>query len=302
MTTVGSFPATGGSPEESIRDYCRLQLELGFDVIADGEPRHDMISYLIHDIPGLGEYAGRPAVVGRIASPIDPGSCLKTRDLKHVLSALREASANRPVKIAITGPVTLGLTCAMTSSGPYSGPNDGRLYEDLGLALGSLAAHIQSMGAIVQIDEPGLSGGFMEPRRATGYVQVMASDLKPDRTILHVCGHLSPQLHRELLRLDGVETFSHAFAGNPENVRALDREALVSGQRKLGVGCARVNVLGPQEADSPDRILAALGAVRRAIGDDLLAYVHPDCGLRSTDRQSAEAVLRNLSTALHLSR
>lgn len=257
-----------------------------------------MISYLAHDIPGLGESAGKPAIVGRITPPVDPGRCLKSRDLEQVLGVLREARATKPAKIAITGPVTLGFSCALVSEGPYSGPNDSRLYEDLALALGSLASYLQSMGAIVQVDEPGLSGGFMDPKRAATYLRLTTSDLQPERTILHVCGHVSPQLHHELLGLEGVATFSHAFAGNPENIRALDRGKLVRTQKKLGVGCARVGIAKPEEADSPERIIGVLEAVRQEMGEDLLAYVHPDCGLRSTGLESARAILRNLSVAL----
>ena len=298
MTAVGSFPAEGSSPEESIRNYCSLQLELGFDVVTDGEPRHDMISYLAHDIPGLGELAGKPAVVGRVAPPVDLGRCLKSRDLEQVLRVLRETRATASAKIAITGPVTLGFSCALVNRGPYSGPNDSQLYEDLGLALGSLASHLQSMGAIVQIDEPGLSGGFMDPGRAATCLRLVTSDLHPEMAILHVCGRLSPQLHHELLRLEGVGTLSHAFAGNPENIRALDRGELVRAHKKLGVGCARVDIAKPEEADDPEKILGVLEAVRQEVGDDLLAYVHPDCGLRSTGLESARAILRNLSVAL----
>jgi len=300
VTTVGSFPPLGSTPEESINRYADLQLELGFDLITDGEPRHDMISYLTFDIPGLGTAKGKPAVIGRIGVPRETEECLKARDLGLLLNHLRDAGTAKKAKIAITGPATLGFTCSLGGSGPYLGPTDPALYRDLAVALSSIAAHIQSKGAVVQIDEPGLSAGFIDPRRGADYLRTMTSDLEPSATIVHICGRISPVLHSELLRLENVGTFSHAFASDLDNLKVIDRHGLANSSKKLGAGCARVDVTNPEDVDPPCRIMFVLEKIKGAVGEELVGYAHPDCGLRKTGPDSAAAILHNLSEATKL--
>jgi methionine synthase II (cobalamin-independent) len=50
--------------------------------------------------------------------------------------------------------------------------------------------------------------------------------------------------------------------------------------------------------DSPQEITTLLENIRSRIGEDLIRYVHPDCGLRSTNTDAAIALLRNLSRAM----
>lgn len=298
ITAVGSFPLGSGTPEESLRYYVELQLKLGFGLITDGEPRHDMISYLVGDIPGLGFVRGKAAVVGRIAEPRNLRECLKVKDLNLVRNLLSERASNKPVKIAVTGPVTLGFTCALGGSGPYSGPVDPSLYDDLAFSLGSLASYLQSSGAVVQIDEPGLSGGFINPTKGVNYLRRMTSGLDPNRTVVHVCGRISRRLNEELLKLGDVDVLSHAFASSPENLDVLDRERFLEAGKSLGAGIARVGIAEPEKADSPEEIAALLRSVQRRIGEEVVRYVHPDCGLRSTNTDAATTLLTNLSRAV----
>jgi len=299
-TTVGSFPTEpGSSPERSIGTYVDLQLRLNFDLIADGEPRGDMIAYFLQDIPGLGLLKGKAAVVGRISEPKDVIECLKVKDLSLLTQHLQMVGLPRPVKIAVTGPVTLGFTCALGGSGPYTGPADMDLYLDLAESIGKIASHLQSQGAIVQVDEPGLSGGFLDPKKGAECLRRLSAELEPERTIVHACGRISPHLHEQLLGLENVGIVSHAFAGNFENVAIIDRAKLAKAGKKLAAGCARVNITQAGQLDSPPRIRSTLTRIQEKVGQDLVAYFHPDCGLRSTRPDLAEAVLRNLSGAAY---
>jgi methionine synthase II (cobalamin-independent) len=298
ITAIGSFPPEGRTPEESLSYYVRLQLELGFDLITDGEARHDMISYLVGDIPGLGFTGNKPAVVGRITEPRNLRECLKVRDLTLVRDLLGEMCSDKPIKIAVTGPVTLGFTCALVGSGPYSGPVDPTLYDDLALSLGSLASFLQSSGAVVQIDEPGLSGGFMDPTKGVNHLRRMTSHLDPNRTVVHVCGRVSRRLNEELLKMEGIGVLSHAFASSPGNLDILDRKRFLEAGKGLGAGIARAGIAKPETVDSPQEITTLLENIRSRIGEDLIRYVHPDCGLRSTNTDAAIALLRNLSRAM----
>jgi len=298
LTGVGSFPRIGETPEESIRRFADLQLELGFDLITDGEPRNDMIAYFLADIPGLGVSRGKPAILDKVREPGRPADSLKAQDLGLLTDHLKSVRAGKPMKIAVTGPVTLGFTCALGSSGPYGGLADPNLYLDLSSSLGSLAKYLQSKGAFVQIDEPGLSGGFIDPVMGAKYLRVMTSELDPDRTILHACGKISSLLHDQLLGIENVGTLSHAFASSPENLRVLNPSKLAEEGKRLAVGCARVDIDTPDQADSPAQINSVLSRVESSAGENLVACAHPDCGLRGTGVDSALAVLRNLSQAI----
>jgi len=299
ITAIGSFPPAERTVEEALRYYVEIQLKLGYDLITDGEPRHDMISYLASDIPGLGLIGSKPAVVGRIAEPKNPDESLKARDSAFVRDLLDKKGSDKSIKIAVTGPVTLGFTCALTASGPYRGPNDPSLYDDLALALGSLASFLQSNGAIVQVDEPGLSGGFMDPTKGVGHLRQMTSQLDPSKTVVHVCGRISHRLNDELLKLENVGTMSHAFASSPENLEMLDRRRFLEAEKCLGAGIVRVGIARPEATDSSQEIADLFESVRNRIGEDLIRYVHPDCGLRSTDTGAAIALLTNLSHAMN---
>jgi methionine synthase II (cobalamin-independent) len=51
------------------------------------------------------------------------------------------------------------------------------------------------------------------------------------------------------------------------------------------------------EVEKPDAVIARLDAVKDRIGRDLIAYVHPDCGMRSTSEDAVEQILEVLSSS-----
>ncbi|MBS7628731.1 hypothetical protein KEJ23_01970, partial [Candidatus Bathyarchaeota archaeon] len=166
-TVIGSFPPISHDYEESMRRIVDIQLQYGMDIISDGEQRADMITYF-RDIPGLEPGQMGLRVCSKIIPPEDPGETIKVKDFITVRDYLKKIGrADVTVKTAITGPVTLGVACAASGLSYYSGPNDMNLYLDLSRALGSIATQLLRMDSYVQIDEPGLSAGFISPSKAS---------------------------------------------------------------------------------------------------------------------------------------
>ncbi len=298
LTSVGSFPVMEDtSVQRSIELFCDLQRDLRFDVFTDGEPRNDMIGYFLSGIEGLGVLRGRPSITGRVRSPQDIDAFSKIVDLKYLERCIHLRGIEGTAKVALTGPITLGFTCALGNLGPYSSIRDPRLYQDTSSALLPIVQRVQKLGAITQIDEPGLSAGFMEPASSTKYLQVITGELKQPKTIVHVCGRITPNLSRALLSLENVDTLSLAFASQPENVKVITRQQLLSSRKNIAAGCARVDVAEIGDTDKANEIALTIEAVKTSFGQELISYVHPDCGLRRTPLEIAKTILANVSIA-----
>jgi len=297
-TTIGSFPRQPfPTPEESIKAVVDVQVRLGIDIISDGEQRHDIIGYFLGFIPGLGCVGGRPCVLGRIEPPARPSEFVKVRDYLYVVDYLTSIGKRREVKATITGPVTLGFTCAANKAGPYKGVADPSLYRDLAIALETLAHELASNGALVQLDEPGLSPGFVNPAIAIPSIELATSRLDPSRTSIHICGRIRRALYEHLLSAKGIGVLSLAFSSEPENIQVISGIKPADYAKKLGVGCARVNIPPSGKPDSEQEIERTARRVCGLVGPGSVGYVHPDCGLRDTPMGPALKTLENLVAA-----
>jgi len=296
LTSVGSFPKLNESSEASIKLFTDRQIQLGYDIVTDGEPRSDMIGYFVDSIPGLGYSNGKPAIVGNITEMPDVYEFSKIKDYQFQRIYLQRKNIEKEIKVAVTGPITLGFTCAMGGLKKYENVRDFKIYQDLAYALNPVLVKLQNLGAIVQIDEPGLSAGFVS-YDFIKYIDIAAEGLNPDRTVLHVCGKISKNLHKILLGLENVSVFSHAFAGTIENLDVLERNEMKHSDKKLGLGCARVDVKDLYGVNTIDDIVSTINRVESAVGEDLIACIHPDCGLGTTPLEVAEKILENLPLA-----
>lgn len=285
------------SVERSVELFADLQNGLGYDILTDGEPRKDMIRYFVESIPGLGFLRGRSAVVGKISAPPSVDAFVKVKDYLFLKRYLSAKGIEKGVKVAVTGPVTLGFTCALGGLGPYRNIRGAELYHDLAISLIPIAVRLQELGAIIQVDEPGLSAGFLDPTTSVQHINALTSELK-QKVVVHVCGRISERLGESLLKLDNVETLSYAFSSTPENIVILDPEGLRSSGKRIGVGCIRVDVNDPSNMDSVDHVTSVVTRVRSAVGGESISYVHPDCGLRNTPLSVAKKILQNLSSAI----
>jgi 5-methyltetrahydropteroyltriglutamate--homocysteine methyltransferase len=303
---VGSFPSFDSDIETSILHIIDLQLKYGIDVISPGEQRYDMIAYFSEVFPGLKHESNKSFITGRILPPDDLNRFEKFKDFELVKNYLDKNRKNGKVKVTITGPITLGFTCAATlnphggiSIEPYRNIIDTNLYADVSNALQPIANEFQKKGAVVQIDEPGFSAGYLNFIKFRKEIiqwinEYLTPDLNPENTVMHCCGRLPKKLLEDVLvQFENIETFSFAFDGKTEqeNIEIISRKVFEDYDKKLGLGCiSGANAI----LSDPNTVKSQIKAVIDKIGLDNIKFIHPDCGLKVISPEKAEMVLKNM--------
>ena len=293
-TTIGSLYRFSDDIHESIDSALAFQKGHGMDLLTDGEQRTDMVSYFAESLEGLGAESGMPLITGKISLRGSPRDFSKVSDLSYI----RSRHPDMPIKIAITGPTTLGMTCGSRKvAAPYKGLTDFTLYEDIAAALSPIAEALVSLGAHVQIDEPFLSQGYRDLAERVALVDRVAEGLPADMTSVHVCGNIGRfGVLNHLLGLENVSVLSFGFAGRQENanVSVLREGAFRDSGKRLGAGCISVSPVSHEEVDSPESVSALIKTLTDKVGPDSIAYAHPDCGLRATSKSLVPLILDNL--------
>ncbi|MFC1506957.1 hypothetical protein ACFLQ6_07800 [Thermoproteota archaeon] len=305
-TVIGSFPKLQMPIEEAIKKIIDLQLRNRIDIISDGEQRTDMITYF-QDIPGLISAPKGLSVGSKITPPEDASKTLKIRDFRYAQNYLKELKIDNVfLKTAITGPITLGLTCATSGLKYYSGFNDLKLYQDLSEALRPVISELLRRGSFVQLDEPGLSAGYMEPIKALDILENLISQVSHEKEhsgalSVHICGSLerSPKLLEGLLKLNDLDVVSLGFSGPKEqrNIKLLSK-SIFHEKAKLGVGCVYNLAINENDVDENQEILERINEISSRIGKENVVYAHPDCSLRNVTPNVAEFILERLSEAV----
>ncbi len=256
-TVVGSFPKSDRPLENAIREIVDLQLYYGIDLITDGELRRNMIQYF-EQIPGLERLDDGLKIVGKI-EPIKRDKIdefYKINDYRRVKSILESLGKESvKVKITITGPMTLGTTCALadmeSTMKHYNLDEEESLFSDFSRALLPLVQEALNIGAYVQIDEPLLSTGRVSLESAKKILEDFTLHLPPfsikeEKVSCHVCGSIKsvPNLYDVLLDSD-IPILSLGFSGEEEkeNLDIISKTSLEEHGKKLGVGfISNVNV------------------------------------------------------------
>jgi methionine synthase II (cobalamin-independent) len=289
--------------DEAIRAIVDLQLRTRMDIISDGEQRADMITYF-EEIPGLRRGTKGLVVDSKILPPPEPLDLAKTKDFILAKDYLRTLGREDiALKTAITGPITLGVTCAAAGLKYYSGLRDHRLYRDLSEALEPLISTLLKLGSYVQIDEPGLSARYMVPAVAVPILKDLFNRVNTSKKIsgslsIHVCGRLDKSLKivESLLGLN-LDVVSLAFSGPTErsNIDQLSESLLEGSGKHLGVGCTSVSITQKETVEGAEDIYKRIKEVCDKVGRKNVAYAHPDCGLKGTPLEVSEFILQRLS-------
>lgn len=299
-TTIGSLPRFDDDIEAALAKAVEFQRASGLDLLSDGEQRTDMISYFAEAFQGLDVKGGFPVVTGRIGLKGPPGDFTKVRDL----ASFRRLFPDIHPKVAITGPTTLGMTCASRRvESYYKGLADFRLYEDVADSVAPIAEALVDGGAHVQIDEPFLSQGFKDLPDRVALLDRVAHGLPRERVSVHVCGYIGRfGVVDHLLKLEHVSTLSFAFAGRLEepNIAHVDRAPFEEQRKKLGAGCISVTPMSESEVQTPEQVRSKLGDICGRVGRENVAYAHPDCGLRATKKELVPIILRNMRAGVDL--
>ncbi len=287
-TVVGSYPVDGLPRRRAIQRAVEDQVAAGIDLISDGQVRGDMISSFAAHIPGF-----RPGPDGtwEVEAALDlPDGPLTVADF----ALARElAGGNAEVKGVVTGPITLALSCRVTSSAPYVGPEDPALI----LRLADILAHevsalVASGAQVVQIDEPILStalGTRVAPELAHEALRLLATT--PALPALHVCGDVR-EIASELLLLP-FKVFDIENAST-ENLPAFDSDMIEFADARVSAGCIATDSAEIETVEVIcDRVRAALQHL-----DAEHLWISPDCGLRMLPRDVAREKLVRLCSAV----
>lgn len=298
-TTIGSLGRFCPDLHESIDRALAFQRVHRLDLLTDGEQRTDMISYFAEAFEGLAIENGSPVVEGKISLRGNAESFSKVQDLNYI----RTKHPDLGVKIALTGPTTLGMTCASKKiKSHYKSIMDFTLYEDIAVALAPLTKALMDRDAIVQIDEPFLSQGHRDIEARVRLLDSIGDGLPADRLSVHVCGFIGqPKLVDSLLSLENFSVLSFGFAGRIEkpNIEHISN-AFKDHDKMLGAGCISVTPLSEKEVNTPHEVMQALDSIAARVGRDSIAYAHPDCGMRATDKSLSSIILRNMRAGVDL--
>lgn len=296
-TVIGSLPRLHEDLGTSIRLAVDLQVKAGIDIVSDGEQRTDMLSYLSNSMHGVVTVDEKICLTGRIKPVANIEESFRIMDFLEARRHIVEKGYSNSLKIGITGPITFGFSAAMRNAAPYGNVMNIELYNDVALVVNRVARLIQSYEGLTQIDEPGVSAGFLDPDRILGPLNIATEGLDPNLTSIHVCGKLGAKTIKSLSMVKNANVLSLEFAGSPGNIDLLSRSIMDENRKKIGVGCIKTNVLSKDDLTTTESAVEIMRMVASKIDVESIAYIHPDCGLRRTKHNLAFKILENLVDA-----
>jgi 5-methyltetrahydropteroyltriglutamate--homocysteine methyltransferase len=191
---------------------------------------------------------------------------------------------DKAIKGILTGPVTLAFSSTIETP-EYKGFRDEKLYMDIADALLKIGKELEKEGANwIQIDEPFYSVGAPMELAKRAVEHITAGLHVP--VALHVCGDVT-KVYKKLVDFEGIALLSHAFMGFPNNLKLLERDALTSHKKKVGLGCIDTQKV---KVESSIEVAALVRQAVEKVGWENLVF-HPDCGLRALKRDVALAKL-----------
>jgi len=280
-TVIGSYPFKYDQlGKDAILKSVQDQLDAGISLVSDGQTRSDMIGYFANAIEGY-SFDNKSRITRKIGRG-NPDLLVEDHERAKTLTP--------HVKGIVTGPVT--LVFASKIKGFYSGFHDKNVYLDTAAALLDIALALEEKGAEwIQIDEPFLSVGAPMDIAIPAIESIALKISVP--VALHVCGRVGTIIDR-LLTLRGVALLSHGFKGE-DNLDILTNRNLIASSVLLGLGCVDTK---RNKVESVEEIAAVIEIAKKTIPATRLV-IHPDCGLRSLDRETAFQKLKNMVAAAH---
>ncbi|MBC8492444.1 MAG: hypothetical protein H8D43_01560 [Chloroflexi bacterium] len=262
---------------ESIERAIRDQIELGIDILVDGQVRDDIVSLLASKLPGYEGSTLPYRTVGHIRRADEP---ITVQDYEYA----RNLAGDRPLKAHITGPMTLARATLVDAESPYDSRNDPQLVRDLAQALGQEAHYLVEAGAeIVQIDEPALADGVDLDLAFEAMEQIVEIGEIPFPA-LHICKNVTRILDDVLTR-SPVKMVS--MEGNwlrYEELSHINRGYLSHCGKQIGLGCIEVRNYSIERLPAVQNFLDLMVA---RLGEEHIWAAMPNCGLRPVPREIA---------------
>ena len=273
---------------ESIERAIHDQIELGIDILVDGQVRGDIVSLFAQKLPG---YAGE-TLPYRAVGPIRPSE--EPITVKDYLYA-KELAGDRPLKAHITGPMTMARGTMVEAGSNYAGRNDPQLVRDLARALGHEARFLVQSGAeVVQIDEPVLADGVDLDLAFEAMREIIEIGQIPFPA-LHVCGNVT-RILKDVLSHSSVKMVS--IEGDWLTHRELDdidHEYLARCGKQIGLGCIQV---ASYKIEKVTRVQSFLDEMIVKLGEENIWAAMPNCGLRPVPHKVAMEKLKVMVEAV----
>ena len=256
-TTIGSFPKLNVPIKESIMEVAGLQLTYGIDVLTDGEPRGDMLEYNLED---------------------------KIKDF----DTLNECKRHAQTKITIPGPITSGFNKKKidvpkpTSSllNPFF--KEQKLYQNMSETLIPFVEKALTLADYVQVDEPLYN---LLPKHIRVLLRRFLDNFNSDKLVLHVCDSVDKKSFNELVAMN-AKVISLAFSEEKDNINVLSRSALEDNEICLGAG-----IISNVNKEDFSIVSERLKKIKEIVGEENIAFIHPDCGLRNTSVDNVKNIL-----------
>lgn len=255
---------------ESIERAVRDQIEIGIDILVDGQVRDDVVSLFASKLPG---YAGTTLPYRAVGPIRPPEESITVQDYLYA----KDLAGDRPLKAHVTGPMTMARATLIEPGSGYAGRNDPKLIRDLAKALGQEARFLVQAGAeVVQIDEPVLADGVdldlafeaMREIIEVGHITFPA---------LHVCGNVTKILDAVLTRSPVKMVSIEGSWLKHDELSHIDRDYLTGCGKQIGLGCIRVS---DYKIDRLTRVQNFLDQMIFRLGKENIWAVMPNCGLR----------------------
>jgi 5-methyltetrahydropteroyltriglutamate--homocysteine methyltransferase len=266
---------------ESIERAIRDQIELGIDILVDGQVRDDIVSLLASKLPG---YEGRTLpyhAVDRIRPADEP---ITVQDYLYA----KKLAGDRPLKAHITGPMTLARATLVDAESPYKSRNDRNLVLDLAQALGQEARYLVKAGAaIVQMDEPALADGVDLDLAFEAMKQIVEIGEIPFPG-LHVCKNVTRILDDVLTHSPAKMISMEGSWLRRDELSHINRDYLSRCGQQTGLGCIEVRNYAVERLTAVQNFLDFMVA---RLGEEHIWAAMPNCGLRPLPH---EAVFRKL--------
>jgi 5-methyltetrahydropteroyltriglutamate--homocysteine methyltransferase len=152
--------------------------------------------------------------------------------------------------------------------------------------------------AVLQIDEPNLPGTPDDGPLAAAAMNRILSKAGSKEKAVHLCfGNYGGQTiqagdYRKLIDFLNALDCDHLVLETTRRPRE-ELEALreIRPEIRLGIGVIDVKDL---QVESPEVVARRIEAIASIVGEERLAYVHPDCGLQNLPRAAADGNLRAL--------
>jgi len=254
---------------ESIERAVRDQIELGIDILVDGQVRDDIVSLLASKLPG---YVGS-TLPYRAVGPIRPAN--EPITVEDYLYA-KQLVGDRPLKAHITGPMTMARGTLVETS-TYKDRNDPKLVRDLARALGQEARFLVQAGAeIVQIDEPVLADGVDLELAFEAMKQIIEIGGIPFPA-LHACGNVTMILDDVLTRSPVKMVSIEGAWLKYDELSHINRDYLTRCGKQIGLGCIQVS---DYKIERKRQVQNFLDQMVVRLGEENIWAVMPNCGLR----------------------